>query len=450
MRRNKVSHPFKVSFMLLLMGVAIFVYPVFFLPTALSQSTAESLDLQIAFTGSGSCASSNCHGSVWPRAGGEIQQNEYYIWASEKDRHSEAYQVLLEPRSQQMARHLGIDQPEASDRCLDCHAVNAPVDQRAKSFELSDGVGCESCHGPAAAWLGPHTTRNWTHQQSVELGMYDSQDLVVRMQLCLSCHLGNEKKTVDHELIAAGHPDLVFELDTFSALMPPHWEEEEAWEGVRRWGIGQAVALGESMRQLARRAAGETWNAWPEFADFDCFACHHNLVVPSSRQVRGYSGVAGLPPWNPSRYLIFRQLVNLVSTSQRVALDQQIDQLQIYLQRAGSEREQVADSANQVAAWSDQFLGEFRSLPLGEAFTLNLMRSIAGEASVVSSSGIRAAEQATMAIDALYNSHRDSTGRENPSLDRLISLLYESLQSTSRYDPAQFAEQLQGIQGALQ
>ena len=65
------------------------------------------------------------------------------------------------------------------------------------------------------AWLGPHTERDWTHEKSVAVGMYDTRDLTKRSEKCLSCHLGNEEKSVDHEMIAAGHPDLFFELDSF-------------------------------------------------------------------------------------------------------------------------------------------------------------------------------------------------------------------------------------------
>ena len=133
---------------------------------------------------------------------------------------------------------------------------NVPAAQRARTFDLSEGVSCESCHGPAAAWLGPHTERDWTHEKSVALGMYDTRDLTKRTEKCLSCHLGNEEKSVDHEMIAAGHPDLYFELDSFSAVMPRHWKEpgepgepenSDPWYDVRELSTGQAVQLQQSL-----------------------------------------------------------------------------------------------------------------------------------------------------------------------------------------------------------
>src|SRR5260221_620832 len=83
----------------------------------------------------------------------------------------------------------------------------------------------EACHGPATGWLGYHVTKDAKHEESVKRGMYDTKDVVKRTEKCLTCHLGTSEKFVDHEMIAAGHPDLVFELEAFSAAMPRHWKE---------------------------------------------------------------------------------------------------------------------------------------------------------------------------------------------------------------------------------
>src|SRR5262245_53292985 len=87
--------------------------------------TRQSTATPSRYTGAGSCTSSNCHGSVWPKTGGKINQNESSLWSS-RDTHSKAYAVLLEPRSRQIARNLKIDKPETATVCLDCHATNVP------------------------------------------------------------------------------------------------------------------------------------------------------------------------------------------------------------------------------------------------------------------------------------------------------------------------------------
>ncbi|MGH9340531.1 MAG: multiheme c-type cytochrome [Acidobacteriota bacterium] len=422
---------------------------VMLLPIALAGFLLLSPQDQVNFTGAGSCASSNCHGSVWPRTGGRIKQNEYQIWST-KDGHAKAYAVLLEPRSQQIARNLGISEPHTATLCLDCHTTNAPQQRQARTFEISDGVGCESCHGPASQWLGPHTTRDWTHQQSLSAGMNDTRDFDVRADTCLSCHLGNQEKTVNHQLIAAGHPDLVFELDTFSALMPRHWDEPEGdWQGLRRWAIGQAVSLRESMEQLAHRVEQPSWAGWPDFADFECFACHHNLVLPSERQARGYKGIAGIPPWNPSRYIVFRHAVTAISGGQRQQLEQLVENLKQHLQQPADNRLQIARTARQLADLTDSLISQWQAANLGEPMALQIMRAISGDAQNIAQSGIRSAEQATMSVDALFRSWRENTGKTNELLDAQIARLYEWLQSTSRYSPSEFATQLAKIQQVL-
>src|ERR1700723_4053710 len=176
------------------------------------------------YTGPGSCAPATCHGSVSQRKDNRVLQNEYSTWIV-KDKHSKAYASLQGNVGERMAAILGVGKAESAPTCLACHALDVPAAQRARTFDLSEGVSCESCHGPAAAWLGPHTESDWTHEKSVAAGMYDTRNLTKRSEKCLSCHLDNAEKSVAHEMIAAGHPDLYFELDSFSAVMPRHWKE---------------------------------------------------------------------------------------------------------------------------------------------------------------------------------------------------------------------------------
>jgi len=236
-----------------------------FLISSAAASTAKDSTEPVKYIGPGSCAATSCHGSVKPVDGSRILQNEYSTWILQ-DKHSRAYQALTGEVGERMARILQLGaKAEDSPKCLACHALYTTPEQRGRPFEISDGVSCESCHGPASAWLGPHTTRDWPHEKSVALGMRDTRNVIQRTNLCLECHLGTKDKFVDHEMIAAGHPDLYFELDSFSAVMPRHWKvpresaprkpvEDPAWSGVRDWATGQAVQLRASMDRLAWRA----------------------------------------------------------------------------------------------------------------------------------------------------------------------------------------------------
>src|SRR5918994_6424290 len=288
-----------------------------------------------AFTGPGSCAATACHGAVRPVPGSRILQTEYSVWIAQ-DRHARAVEVLTNQVSTRMGRILGIGRADTAPKCLACHSLDVPEGRQARSF-TSEGVSCEACHGPASGWLGPHTTRGWTHQQSVQLGMYDTKDPVKRTERCLSCHLGTAEKQVDHEMIAAGHPDLVFDLEAFSAAMPRHWREQaddDPFRGVRTFSVGQIVHVRASLDRLARRVKGPVW---PEYAELECFACHHSLTRPedSWRQAHGYDHRArpGLPQLQVSRYLTARRVLQAWDPQGATELDGVMGKLQIEASR---------------------------------------------------------------------------------------------------------------------
>ena len=412
------------------------------------------------YTGPGSCSSTSCHGSVKPRADNRIFQNEYSIWAV-KDKHARAYDALTGPVGKRMARILGLGKSEQAAKCLACHALDVPVEARARTFDLSEGVSCENCHGPASAWLGPHTTRSWTHEQSVAAGMYDTRNLARRTEKCLTCHLGTQEKFVDHEMIAAGHPDLYFELDSFSAVMPRHWKtpresapgvsaESDAWTGVREWGTGQAVQLRAAMERVAWRAKGMNW---PEYSELQCFACHHSLTAPdqSWRQERGYAGRRpGDPPWNASRYAIFRQLAHQVDNDLATRLDIQVAQLAKSLSQLNPDRDAVAAAAGNAAAISKQLAAKIETQPYDAAVTMRLLHDISGHADEISNEGERAAEQAAMALDSLFIAYARMVKPGNSAdIRAAINGLFQQLENPSNYNPADFSNQMRKLDSLL-
>ena len=185
------------------------------------------------YTGAASCAASNCHGSTKPKADFP-KMNENVVWF-QKDKHAKAYATLTNEKLKsgvspaKIAQNLKIAKATESSKCLVCHAVDVKPELRGPKFDISEGVHCDGCHGPAEKWLEPHAEKGWTHEQSVKVGMYDTKNFLLRAEKCVSCHL-----QIDHEMVAAGHPDLLaFELDTFSATMPPHWRDKGTWVGTK-------------------------------------------------------------------------------------------------------------------------------------------------------------------------------------------------------------------------
>jgi hypothetical protein len=422
------------------------------------------------YTGPGSCASPSCHGGVQVRSDTSVLQNEYSSWVV-KDKHSRAFSILSSDASKRIARLAGLEQPDTEPRCLACHALAVPEAQRARTFDLTDGVSCESCHGPASDWLGKHTEKGWSHERSVALGMKDLRDPATRAENCLTCHLGTKDKSVDHELIAAGHPDLVFELVSFTAAMPKHWKETgekpnvtpDPWFDVRALAVSQIVELREQLLRVGRNAQSP---AWPEYSDLDCFACHHSLTNAENswQQQRGYppfptisaptqTGAGrrpGNPPWNLSRYGVLRQFASEVDPGAARELEAAIDRLYGMMSSLSPDRVQVAALANSTADLAARLIPRMRAVTWDQARTMRMMKATLSNADYISRQGERSAEVAAMALRVLYTAYA-SKGKPagDTRIQEAISTLFTHLENPSAYNAFQFADLLKTLNGVL-
>lgn len=287
-----------------------------------------------AWEGVSSCSASACHGGSRPRAEGPIWGNEYTVWAT-VDPHRRAYQVLHGEQSKRILKNLygaahWADASAVQQRsCLACHATAAEVadDERRERF-LSDGVGCESCHGPAGDWLGPHTTAAWDagpaprRDEFIERGSFhDVRDLLPRASTCVGCHVGDRDREVHHDLIAAGHPRLFFEFGAYLDRLPKHWREKDASPDfeARVWAVGSVATARQALELLEHRARTALENIdssgaqeplrWPEFAEYSCYACHHELLPAGKNRQRANPSVPpGTLPWGHWHYPLVREL----------------------------------------------------------------------------------------------------------------------------------------------
>jgi hypothetical protein len=421
------------------------------------------------YIGPGSCAATSCHGSVKPIAGSRIFQDEYSTWII-KDKHSRAYQALTGDVGERMARILKLGaKAEEAPKCLACHALSPPPELRGRAFESTDGVSCENCHGPAQAWLGQHTSSDSEekHAASLKLHMVDTRNVIVRTEKCLECHLGTQAKFVDHEMIAAGHPDLFFELDSFSAVMPRHWKmpresadgkpvEDGAWAGVRDWSTGQAVQLSAAMERLTWRAKGERYDKkdiWPDYSELSCFACHHALgpAKDSWRQEHGYTGRRpGDPAWNASRYAVFRLLAKQVDSADAEELNKQLTTVSDEMSKLNPDRGVVASAATSAAPVAQRMAERLVAMSYDQALALRMLQGITDNAEEISLLDERAAEQATMAVDSLYIAYsREAKSANAADVRAAINGLFQQLENPSAYNADQFAAALRRIRGML-
>jgi hypothetical protein len=411
------------------------------------------------YVGAPSCASSNCHGNTRPRIVFDVLQNEYYTWYKGGDPHyKRAYPDLFSERSRLIARNLRLPGAAAETQlCLNCHAMVVPKAKQANRLELEDGISCEGCHGPASGWKNGHTAADWTHEQSVAAGMTDLKSLDVRSRLCLSCHLGSADKSVDHDLIAAGHPVLHFELDNFSEDMPAHWKpfrEKQHKEGmrdthgVRAWAVGQAAAFRDGLDLLTRRARSQRW---PEFSEMNCESCHHSLTEQRYKTLH-YSDRPGLPRWSPVRWVVLRQLVATVDPDALPGLDGDVARLSQQIGHLGTPPGEVAETAERLSRSLSGVISRLDAAPWDAPQVKRLLLAIADDDDALTGAGRLAAEQGFLALHSLVAQLQQTDPRRVRSgLSGTLDSMGKQFDDDSyTWNPARFRDQLAQIKRQVQ
>lgn len=209
------------------------------------------------FVGAVGCKSSSCHGGA-----GE-KRSQFIIW-TRQDFHARAYAILTNARSARMAETLGLPAAPSSSRCTTCHSPMQalPPARLTSGANPMEGVSCESCHGTAESWLRGHTRKDWSYATRVGAGMRDLKSFYVRANTCVACH-----QNIDADILASGHPELVFEMNRQTRDEPKHWRDP-AGSDIQLWLIGQAVALREASWRLAQNPTPEehTLGQWRALA----------------------------------------------------------------------------------------------------------------------------------------------------------------------------------------
>ncbi|MGV3486182.1 MAG: multiheme c-type cytochrome [Planctomycetaceae bacterium] len=289
--------------------------------------------------GSSSCGSSTCHGNTVGR--GPAWSSSYTVSRS-RDPHATAGSLLYDWDSRAIVAALSPDLASLPDdqrstaydvvlrkRCISCHltataadvASTAPLERQ----QVGEGVSCETCHGPASQWRDLHLLASWQGDARFDstTGMLDTESLVARAEGCVRCHVGSRTadglvRDMNHDLIAAGHPALRFDLLTYNDNMPHHWDDDSEVEktfgasAMKVRNVGRSIGLVAAARLSSERAAAAQEAAsadaadvpWPELSDFDCFACHQSLSPRAYRLPSNVDGKPklevsnGLPLWN--------------------------------------------------------------------------------------------------------------------------------------------------------
>ena len=402
----------------------------FALAGALAAGAVQAAD---RYMGVASCAGSSCHGAA-NMAGAAVRQDEYLTW-QRKDRHARAYATLRSDRSRRIAVNLGIADATAAPACLVCHADEVPVAQRGGRFQLSDGVGCETCHGASERWVSPHTRGYAGHKERLADGLYPTWEPAARAELCLSCHQGDAKRPMTHAIMGAGHPPLLFELDTFGALQPAHYDVDADYAkrkgrpaNARIWAVGQVVAARGLIAGIAA-TAGE--GLFPELVWFSCNACHHPMqprweADPSSSLPPGRVRLADTALYQVASWLdvVKPELAARWHAELRALHQSSLGTAQALRARAHSAQALLESEVLPLARQHETSRAQLRQL------ALQLIDGAAGPRAT----DFAVAEQAAMATAVLVTA-LDAGAQPPKAVSAAIGAVYEAVADRERYEP---------------
>ena len=404
--------------------------------------------------GTVTCASSLCHGAIKTWMGSNVLQNEYITW-SRTDKHAKAYNKLLNAKSQLIAKNLGLKQPAHESKiCLDCHAHYVPEDRRGERFKISDGITCEGCHGPAEKWIKSHVAPDATHAVNIENGLYPSDDAVARAKMCLGCHYGNKDKLVTHRMMAAGHPRMSFELDTFTEIAPKHFvvdqdyaERKKVWDGVKVWAIGQTVAVTSTMDILLDEKRGRD-GVFPELFLFDCHACHHAMSDHrwQPKTAHGASISPGLVRLNDGNLLMLRAVAFAVEPALGESIAAQIRKLH----RAVAGDGDLKTEALQLKKLANNLIAMIANKSIDTATIRRAALRLVDDGLDGFYADYSTAEQAAMAIGSVGGFLGKQSGIKNVAAFNVsMRKLNDALANDERYKPAEFAARLRSLRATI-
>jgi hypothetical protein len=359
-----------------------------------------------------------------------VLQNEYVTW-SQKDRHRVAYQTLLTTESQQIAANLGLPNAHEASVCLDCHADNVAQEQQGERFLISDGVGCEACHGGSEHYIAVHADSNSARKVSLDAGLYPSDDTQARAELCLSCHLGTPEKMASHDIMGAGHPRLAFELDTFSILQPAHYAVDDDYRALKShsdsmstWVIGQTSGALQSLHLISERL--DKGGLFPELALFDCHACHHSMNETRWQADQDGQLPAGSVRLNDANFVMLFAIASIVSEPLEATLRKQV----MELHQSVAARRPLAKVISAISSSIHQIEASevLQSNPQSARLLLSALVSAGGQDRF---RDYIAAEQVVMAIDLLL-----STAGIREAESDWLNKLYAQVSDEDTFIPA--------------
>ena len=386
--------------------------------------------------GVASCATSVCHGKLAPAPGKHVALNEYQTWTRE-DRHAQAYRTLELAESKRIAANLGLASASTAQICLDCHADNIPSDKRGPKFQISDGVGCEACHGGSEKWIESHAAESATHKDNVARGMYPSEQPLKRAQLCLGCHIGTKDRFATHAIMGAGHPRLSFELEAYTANQPAHYVVDADYdqrkgriEGMNLWLTGQIEST-RRMLTLLQTDMFHNGGMFPEFAFYDCHSCHHPMDKIRWNAQRAGTGIKPGTLRLQTQNLVVLQAVT--ETFEPAALNELVGLTNALIRAGQRDRATVTSAAKALQDWVEK-RDVLTRRQFSAADVTAMRRTLVKYGATDKAGDYAAAEQIVLGLESLSYSLGDRD-KKKAALDAL----YNAVKNDTAFSPQQFA-----------
>jgi hypothetical protein len=404
--------------------------------------------------GVSSCGGSSCHGALEPWKNSTVLQNEFITWQT-KDSHAKAYKTLMSEKSRRIAQNLGLPNAYEAKICLDCHADNVPVERRAKGFQISDGVGCEACHGGAVGWLGIHVSGASDHAANVAAGLFPTEEPVARAKLCLSCHFGDKDRFITHRIMGAGHPRLSFGLDTFTAIQPAHYAVDNDYKRRKRhadqvqvWAVGEVMAVNVLLDAITDPKRNKD-GIFPELVFFDCHACHHPMsnVRWEPRQSAGIG--PGIPRLADANLIMVSVLLEHIDA--KIAADFK-GAMKALHQASLKGHDATMAAANDLKQISGPLVGRIASATFSQSDILALLGGVITHGLRGEYVDYAAAEQATMALSSILDALQPSgtiTEARHKALMAALEKCYAAVEKDEAFEPKKFLAALQALDAAL-
>jgi hypothetical protein len=409
-------------------------------------------ETQAGYTGVASCAGSTCHGRA--EGNGEVvRQDEIATWQEpslQSGAHSRAFAALLGQRGKQIAARLGLGNPATAGECLGCHTTNAPAASRGARFLASDGVGCESCHGPALAWIASHYAKPASHALNLAKGLARLEDPQTRAGICLDCHYGSDRpgQFVTHAMMAAGHPRLSFELELFSALQQHHdvdadyLERKPAPDSVRLWAVGQAEAVSRTTALFADSRLRMN-GIFPQFYFFDCHSCHRSIADGPGQQLTfetnpGRPIPFANPPFNDENIIMLGVVARILAPG--AAGQFESASRQFHQAMAGSDGA-LPPAIERLHAQANGLSAALAQASPGRDAAFEVVAALAEATTGRRFTDYAGSAQAVMAVEAMLNAlvrqGRVTVGAA-AGIRADINRAYEAVRSPQEFNPARF------------